>query len=155
MGECVDPEGNGVTMKRGARGGLAHPVGNKISSWSATAEEMRLPWNQEDSKTGPMRHQELITHRVRNIVKWWPLFCLYIVSNKCVNVTWCLTLIVCFRRINHMVVLKNLCIHPLMYTRVASGTESMARGLIVQGNNIRGSMVLVSLTGERVGVRPN
>jgi hypothetical protein len=33
VGECMDPKGNGVTMKRGARGGgPAHPVGNKISS---------------------------------------------------------------------------------------------------------------------------
>ncbi len=31
-GECVDPEGNGVTMGRGAERGQAHPVGNKISS---------------------------------------------------------------------------------------------------------------------------
>jgi hypothetical protein len=102
VGECMDPEGNGVTMAKGARGGLAHQVGNKISSWSATAEETRLPWgNQEDSKAGPMRHQELITHRLHNIVKWWLSFCLYIVNNDCVSVTRCLTMIVCFRRINH------------------------------------------------------
>jgi hypothetical protein len=31
MGECMDPEGNGVTVGRGASGGLAHPEGNKIS----------------------------------------------------------------------------------------------------------------------------
>jgi hypothetical protein len=68
--ECVDPEGNGVTMGRGAEGCLAHPVGNKISSWSAAVEEARLPGeNKEDSKTGPMQNQELIMHRVRNIVK--------------------------------------------------------------------------------------
>ncbi len=48
---------------------------------------------------------------------------LYIYSNnKCVNVIQCLTLIVCFRRINHMVVKKTICIHPLMYNQVALGT---------------------------------
>ncbi len=50
----MEPEGNWVTMERGAEGGLAHPVGNKISSWSAAVEEARLPWgNKENSKTGP------------------------------------------------------------------------------------------------------
>ncbi len=32
VGECVDPEGNGVTMGRGWIRGLAHPAGSKISS---------------------------------------------------------------------------------------------------------------------------
>jgi hypothetical protein len=60
----------GSLWGEGQTGGLAHPVGNKISSLSAAVEKARLPWgNQEESKTGPMRHQELIMHRVRNIVK--------------------------------------------------------------------------------------
>jgi hypothetical protein len=51
----VDPEGNGVATGREAGGDLAHPVGDKISSWSAAVEETSLPWgNKESSKTGPM-----------------------------------------------------------------------------------------------------
>jgi hypothetical protein len=30
--ECVDPEGNGVTLSEGAERDLAHPVGSEISS---------------------------------------------------------------------------------------------------------------------------
>jgi hypothetical protein len=32
VGECMDSEGNGVPWGGGRGGGLAHPVGNKISS---------------------------------------------------------------------------------------------------------------------------
>jgi hypothetical protein len=92
--ECMDPEGNGVSSGRGAKGGggLAHLARSKISSWSATVEEKRLPWgNQEDNRMGPTWHQEPITHRVRNIVNEWPLFCMYIVEMTNVNMAWYLT----------------------------------------------------------------
>jgi hypothetical protein len=56
----------GSLRGEGRRGGLAHPEGNKISSWSTAVEEASLPWgNKENSKTGQMQHQELIMHRVR------------------------------------------------------------------------------------------
>ncbi len=83
VGEWLDPEGNGVTMGRGVGGGLAHPVGNEIRSWSAAVKEVRLPWgNKEDSKTGPMWHQELIMHRVCNF-EIMIVALLYIVITMC------------------------------------------------------------------------
>jgi hypothetical protein len=70
MGECVDPEGNGVTMERGAEGGAGPPSGEQDKQLICSGGGGKTSWeNQEDSKTGPMRHQELITHRVHNIVK--------------------------------------------------------------------------------------
>ncbi len=67
----MDPEGNEVTMGRGAGGGdRACPVGSQISSCSATVEEKGRPWgNEEDNPTCSMQHLELIMHRVYNIVK--------------------------------------------------------------------------------------
>jgi hypothetical protein len=67
----VDPEGNGVTMARGAEGGPGPPSGEQDKQLICNSrEEARFPWgNQEDSETGPMRHQELILHRVCKIVK--------------------------------------------------------------------------------------
>jgi hypothetical protein len=42
--ECVDPEGNGVTMNEEAGGCTAHLAGNKISSQLTAVEAARCPW---------------------------------------------------------------------------------------------------------------
>jgi hypothetical protein len=81
-------------------GDLARPAGSKISSQSAASVVTRRPWeSRKDNQTGSMRHQDLIMHRVCNIVYNSSLFSL----NNC-NREQCLILIICFRRINHMVV---------------------------------------------------
>ncbi len=55
--ECVDPEGNGVTMSEGADGGPAHPAGNKISSQFTAVEAARRLWgSQKNNRTGLVRH---------------------------------------------------------------------------------------------------
>jgi hypothetical protein len=68
--ECVDPEGNGVTMGRGAEGGLGLPSGERdkqlICNSGGGKTSMGEPGGQPD---GSMRHQKLIMHRVCNIVK--------------------------------------------------------------------------------------
>jgi hypothetical protein len=88
------------------RGDWARPVGSKISSLSATVEETRRQWgNREDNQTGSMRHQEPNMHRVCDTVKQQSL--LYYIYSNC-NRDQCLTLIICFRRINHKVVKNHL-----------------------------------------------
>jgi hypothetical protein len=39
----MDPEGNGVTMGRGAEGGPGPPSGEQYKQLSATVEEIRCP----------------------------------------------------------------------------------------------------------------
>jgi hypothetical protein len=57
-------------MGRGARGGLGPPSGEQDKQLICNSGGDKTPMgNQEDRKTSPMRYQELITHRVRNIVK--------------------------------------------------------------------------------------
>ncbi len=70
MSKCMDPEGYGVSSGRGAMGGLAHLArSNTYKQLICNSGGDEIPWgNQEDSKTGPTRHQEPITHRVCNIV---------------------------------------------------------------------------------------
>jgi hypothetical protein len=66
----VDPEGNGVTMGRGAEGGPGPPSGEPDKQLICKVEETRRPWgNQKDNQTGSMRHQEHIMHRVCDVVK--------------------------------------------------------------------------------------
>ncbi len=94
VGECVDPEGNGVAMGRGAEGDLAHPVGSKISSWSTTVEETRRQWgNQEDN-------QDIKNSSYTEFVILWNGDCCSVVNsyNKCVNVIQCLILIALFQK---------------------------------------------------------
>jgi hypothetical protein len=70
VGECVDPEGNGVTMGIGVEGGPGPPSGERDKQLICSSGGGETPkGNKEDSKMGPMRHQELMMHRVCNIVK--------------------------------------------------------------------------------------
>jgi hypothetical protein len=63
------PWGKWGQLREGGDGGGGPPSEEQISSWSAAVEEVRPAWgNQEDSNTGPMRHQEPTTHRVCSIV---------------------------------------------------------------------------------------
>jgi hypothetical protein len=65
--ECMDPEGNGVTMNEGAEGGPGPP--SKISSQFTAVEAARCPWgSQKSNRTGSVRHQDLIMHRICIIV---------------------------------------------------------------------------------------
>jgi hypothetical protein len=63
----VDPEGNGVTMGRGVEGGPSPPSGEQDKQLICSSEGgTTTRGSKKDSKTGPMRHQELIMHRVCN-----------------------------------------------------------------------------------------
>jgi hypothetical protein len=65
----VDPEGNGVTMNKGQKGGPAHLAESKMSSQLATVEAARRLWGcQKNRRMGSMRHQDLIMHRVCIVV---------------------------------------------------------------------------------------
>jgi hypothetical protein len=69
MRVCVDPEGNGVTMNKGRKRGMARLTKSKISSQLATVEAARRSWGcQKNRRTGSVRHQDLIMHRVCIIV---------------------------------------------------------------------------------------
>jgi hypothetical protein len=51
MGECVDPEGNGVSFGRGQKGGLAHLVRNKKKQLICNSGRDKTPMgNQEDRR---------------------------------------------------------------------------------------------------------
>ncbi len=53
----------------GGGGGPAHPAESKISSQFTTVEAARRPWgSQKSNRTGSMRHQDLIMHRICIIV---------------------------------------------------------------------------------------
>ncbi len=70
----------GSPWERGRRGDLAHPVESKISSQSAAVGATRRPrGSQKNNKTGSMRHQDLIMHRVCIIVHISSLLTLIIV----------------------------------------------------------------------------
>jgi hypothetical protein len=91
-------------MGGGAEGGPGLPSGEQDKQSVCSRKVTRRPWgSQEDIQTGSMRHQDLIMHRVCNVVYKSSLFSL----NDC-NCNQCLILIICFRRINHMVVKNNL-----------------------------------------------
>ncbi len=59
----------GSPWVRGRRGDLAHPVESEISSQSTAVGATSRPWeSQKNNKTGSVRHQDLIMHRLCIIV---------------------------------------------------------------------------------------
>jgi hypothetical protein len=73
MGECVDPEGNRVSLGKGAEGGPSPPSEEQdkqlISNSGGDKTPMGEPGGQQDGSDATSRtHQEPIKHRVCNIV---------------------------------------------------------------------------------------
>jgi hypothetical protein len=85
--ECVDPEGNGVTMGRGEERGPGPPSGEQDKQLICNSGGDKTPLgSQEDNWTGSMRHQELIMYRVCDIVEQETFTLLYIVIIVVTNV---------------------------------------------------------------------
>ncbi len=65
----MDPGKNRVTMNKGQKGGRARLMGCKVSSQLATVEAARCSWGrQKNRRTGSVRHQDFIMHRICIIV---------------------------------------------------------------------------------------
>jgi hypothetical protein len=97
----MDPEGNGVAKGRGAEGGPSPPRGEQdkqlvYSSGGGESPMGKQGEQQDGSDATPRTHHAQSTYCNHCSV----VYC----NNKYVNVIRCLTLIVSFRRINHMVV---------------------------------------------------
>ncbi len=122
VGECVDPERNGVNPGEGDGGGAGPPSEEQdkqlISSSGGVETPMGQPEKQEDESGATARP---IMHRVHNVINDCIL---YVNSNgACVTVIRCL-IVDCFRGINHMAVKDHLHSSPDVQ-RVTSGTKSL------------------------------
>ncbi len=69
VGGCVDPEGNGFTMGRGAEGGPGPPSGGQDKQLICYSGGGETPMGEQGGQQDRYDHQELIMHGVHKIVK--------------------------------------------------------------------------------------
>jgi hypothetical protein len=85
-----------------------------MDSWLRTVKEVRRFKMLEGTGDGSARHQATLMHRVR--IRCLLYAIIHHIFNDC-NRELCLTVSICFRRINHMAV-DTICIYPLVYEKL-------------------------------------
>jgi hypothetical protein len=113
----VDPGENGAILNAGGGGGPGPPGrGRRMGSWHQTVEEIRC--SQDVGKHGERARHDikvpLCTEYISLCVSCVIICC---ILDNC-NREPCLTVSICFRRINHMEVKKTICIHPLVHEKL-------------------------------------